>query len=179
MRYMLLLFFTASYFPTNAQLITFKNNAKIYLVRHAEKLTGDDPLLTIEGNKRAGDLMRALKDKEIERIYITEYKRTQHTGDSLRIQLGIDTVHYLSDTSCIDLMSKLKANQDLNRTILIIGHSNTLPTIIRKLGLLDYAPADIPSNEFDNLFLMKFKKGTPSLTKMKFGEPSGASAMMK
>jgi len=67
----------------------------------------------------------------------------------------------------------------LNRTILIIGHSNTLPTIIRKLGLLDYATADIPSNEFDNLFFMKFKEGTPSLTKMKFGEPSGASAMMK
>ena len=35
---------------------------KIYIVRHAEKLKGDDPLLTEEGNKRAGDLMRVLKN---------------------------------------------------------------------------------------------------------------------
>lgn len=179
MRFIFLLSFIASYCPANAQLISFKNNAKIYLVRHAEKLTGDDPLLTTEGNKRAGDLMRALNDKKIVRIYVTEYRRTQHTGDSLSIQLGIDTVHYLSDTSCIDLLNKIKANRDLNRTILIIGHSNTLPTIIKKLGLLDYSAEDIPSNEFDNLFLMKFKKGRPTLTKMKFGQPSGASAMMK
>ena len=179
MRYLLFLLFTASCCTTDAQLITFKNNAKIYLVRHAEKLTGEDPLLTTEGNKRAGDLMRALKDKKVDRIYVTEYHRTQNTGDSLRIYAGIDTVHYLSDTSCIDLVNKIKANHDLNRTILIIGHSNTLPTIIRKLGLSDYSAEDIPSNEFDNLFLMRFKKGVPSITKTKFGEPSGVSAMMK
>lgn len=163
----------------NAQMITFKDDAKIYLVRHAEKLSGNDPSLTTEGNNRAGDLMRVLTDKKIARIYVTEYKRTQNTGDSLRIQSGIDTVHYLSDTSCIDLVNKIKANGDLNRTILIIGHSNTLPTIIRKLGLLEYAAEDIPSNEFDNLFLIKFKKGRPSLTKTKFGLPSGVPAMMQ
>ncbi len=179
MRIILLLFFIAGYFQINAQLITFKTNAKIYLVRHAEKLSGDDPLLTTEGSKRAGDLMRELKGKKIDRIYVTEYRRTQHTGDSLRIQMGIDTVLYLSDTSCIDLISKLKANQDLNSNILIIGHSNTLPTIIRKLGLSDYPAEDIPSNEFDNLFLITFKKGRPSLGKAKFGQPSGASALMK
>lgn len=179
MRYILLLIFIASCCLANAQLITFKDNAKIYLVRHAEKLTGDDPLLTTEGNKRAGDLMRTLKDKKIARIYVTEFKRTQHTGDSLRIQSGIDTVQYLSDTSCIDLLNKIKGNADLNRAILIIGHSNTLPTIIRKLGLPEYASEDIPSNEFDNLFLIRFKKGVPSITKTKFGHPSGASATMK
>lgn len=179
MKFFLLLILMGTYCQTNAQLVSFENSARIYLVRHAEKLTGNDPLLTTEGDKRAGDLMRVLKGKKIGRIYVTEFKRTQNTGDTLRIQSGIDTVHYLSDTSCIDLVNKLKANHDLNRTILIIGHSNTLPTIIRKLGLSDYAPADIPSNEFDNLFLMRFKKGMPSITKMKFGQPSGASAIMK
>jgi hypothetical protein len=50
--------------PINAQSTGFGNKATIYLVRHAEKLTGKDPLLTEQGNKRAGDLMRALKGKK-------------------------------------------------------------------------------------------------------------------
>ncbi|MEI9957485.1 MAG: histidine phosphatase family protein [Ferruginibacter sp.] len=53
------------------------------------KESGKDPVLTKEGNQRAGDLMRTLKDKHIKRIYVTQFKRTQMTGDSLRIQLAL------------------------------------------------------------------------------------------
>jgi len=179
MRFIFALVLSFIGFFAKAQSISFGNKAKIYLVRHAEKLPGEDPLLTTDGNKRAGDLMRTLKDKHIQRIFVTEFKRTQNTADSLRIQLGIDTVHYLSDTSCTDLFGKIKANNDMENTILIIGHSNTIPVIIRKLGIANYPPVDIPSNEFDNLFLVKFKKGKPSLKKMKYGAASGASATMK
>ena len=85
MRFSLLLMLSAIPFSADAQSISFGNKAKVYLVRHAEKISGEDPLLTAGGNKRAGDLMRALKDKNIKRIYVTEYKRTQNTGDSLRL----------------------------------------------------------------------------------------------
>ncbi len=157
----------------------FGDAAKIYLVRHAEKQSGNDPLLTPAGNVRAGDLLRALKDKKIQRIYVTEYRRTQNTGDSLRIQLGIDTVRYLSDTSCIDLFKQIQAHQDMDKAILIIGHSNTIPLMIRKFGLADY-PADyIPDKEFDNLFLVRFKKGKAILEKAKYGASSSASATMQ
>src|SRR4029078_5982747 len=108
MRLILFLLLFAIDLPVNAQTPGFGHKAKIYLVRHAEKLTGKDPLLTEQGNKRAGDLMRTLKGKNIQHIFVTEYRRTQNTGDSLRIQLGIDTIHYLSDTSCIDLFQKIK-----------------------------------------------------------------------
>ncbi len=179
MRFLILLLLLSFGLSVFAQSINFNNNARIYLVRHAEKLTGQDPLLTVDGNKRAGDLMRVLKDKHIRHIYVTEYKRTQNTGDSLRIQRGIDTVHYWSDTACANLFQKIQANADTKGSILIIGHSNTIPTIIRKLGIVNYPLDDIPSTAFDNLFIIRFKKGHPTLKKTRYGASSGPAAAMK
>lgn len=179
MRHILSLVFAIASLTTNAQPVAFTNKAKIYLVRHAEKQSGDDPLLTAEGNKRAGDLMRALKDKNIQRIYVTQYRRTQNTADSLRIQLGIDTVHYLADTLCNDLFAKITSHHDRKKRILIIGHSNTIPVIIRKLGVADYPSGNIPDTAFDNLFLVRFKKGKAYVVRVKYGTSSGASATMQ
>lgn len=57
------------------------------------------------------------------------------------MQLGINTLRYLSDTSCTDLFNKIQTHRDMDKAILVIGHSNTIPLMIRKLGLADY-PAD-------------------------------------
>ena len=179
MRFIFLFIFIVAMFSARSQQINFGNNAKIYLVRHAEKGQGADPLLTDDGNKRAGDLLRALKDKNIRRIYVTEYKRTQNTGDSLRIQLNIDTVHYIGDTTGEDLAKKIIAHNDLDKTILVIGHSNTIPKIIQKLALPGYPRDYIPDREFDNLFLLEYKGGKAILKKMKYGASSGPSATMQ
>src|SRR4051812_12158967 len=76
---------------------TFPDHTNIYLVRHAEKDAGRDPQLTEAGKKRAADLAHILKDKNIQRIYVTDYRRSWMTADSLRIQSGIDTVGYVVD----------------------------------------------------------------------------------
>ena len=99
------------------------NKTNIYIVRHAEKQAGEDPLLTPEGNIRAGDLMRTLKNKRIKRIYVSQFKRTQQTADSMFLQLGIDTVLYNADVSCTDLFNTIEKNHDWNKHILIISHS--------------------------------------------------------
>ena len=179
MQYLLILCLAFVQLNAGAQTPAFKDGARIYLVRHAEKQSGKDPVLTNEGNRRSGDLARALEGQHVQRIYVTEYKRTQHTADSLMIHSGIDTMHYLSDTSCTDLINKIIANNDLDNTILIIGHSNTVPLIIGKLGLAGYPTTYIPDSEFDNLFLLTFKKGKASLKKTKFGAPSATSAKME
>jgi phosphohistidine phosphatase SixA len=152
---------------------------KIYLVRHAEKQTGNDPALTEEGNKRAGALLQTLKKKKLQHIYATQFKRTQMTGDSLRIQLGIDTVLYKADTTGEDVYRKILANNDAGKTILIIGHSNTVPKIIKKLGVTNFVPAVIPDAEFDNLYLITYKKGKAVLKRMKYGAASAVSATMQ
>ena len=168
--------------------IVFKNTTfaqqetgvtKIFIVRHAEKETGKDPVLTPAGNARAGDLMRALQNEGIQKIYVSQYKRTQQTSDSLRIQLKIDTLHYAADTLCDNLVNSIMEHSDFGKTILIIAHSNTIPQIIRKLGVTDYPYGDIPDNEFDNLFVIAYKKEKARVKKMKYGGTSGASAAMK
>lgn len=158
---------------TNAQAAT-----KIFIVRHAEKGTGNDPLLTPAGNKRAGDLMRALQNEGIQKIYVSQFRRTQNTGDSLRIQFRIDTVHYAADTICDNLINAIMAHRDFGKTILIIGHSNTIPQIIRKLGVKDYPYGDIPDGEFDNLFVITYKNGKAKVKKLRYGARSGVSASM-
>ena len=152
---------------------------RIYIVRHAEKETGKDPVLTPAGNIRAGDLMRILKNESVQKIYVSRYNRTRMTGDSMRIQLGIDTVHYTADTLCDALINTIMEHRDFGKTILIIAHSNTIPKIIRKLGILDYPQADIPDNEFDNLFLITYKNEKAKVKAMKYGAKSGVSAAMQ
>lgn len=153
-------------------------NSAIYIVRHAEKQTGTDPLLTEEGNKRAGDLARELKDKKIKKIYVTEYLRTQHTADSLQLQLGIDTIQVMADTSCTALFAAISNNNDWNKPILIITHSNIIQKIIYKLGITDFPQQNIPEKEFDNLYRVSVKNKQPVLTHTKYGKPSATSATM-
>ena len=155
------------------------SGTKIYLVRHAEKDTGNNPQLTAAGRSRAGDLLHTLQNKNIQRIYATQYRRTQQTGDSLRIQLHTDTLLYKADTSGQSIYEKIIAAGDAGKTILIIGHSNTVPKIIRKLGAVNFPSADIPDTEFDNLYLITYKKGKVKVKQLKYGERSGASAKMR
>jgi broad specificity phosphatase PhoE len=168
--------------------IAFKNTSfaqqesavtKIFIVRHGEKEAGKDPVLTPAGNIRAGDLMRALQNEGVQKIYVSQYKRTQNTADSMRIQLKINTVQYIADTLCDDLVNSIMENGDFGKTILIIAHSNTIPQIIRKFGVTDYPYGDIPDNEFDNLFVITYKKEKAKLKKMKYGAKSGVSAAMQ
>lgn len=158
---------------------------KIYFVRHAEKESGSDPVLTPDGNKRAGDLARSLKDKHIRRIYVTQFQRTQMSADSMRLLLGIDTVHYLADDNGADLLKKIAAHHDFNTTILVVGHSNTIPNYIKNVGVSNYPQANIPDNEFGLLFKVYYRRPflfTPYKAHVaitKYGAASGASAAMQ
>jgi phosphohistidine phosphatase SixA len=142
-------------------------------------------VLTTNGNKRAGDLMRTLKNKNIKRIYVTQFKRTQMTADSMRLQFGIDTVHYNADENGIDLFNKIAAHGDFNKTILIIGHSNTVPDYIKKAGVTNYPQVNIVDTEFDNLYKVYYRK--PFLSSAfkahvkhgKYGTVSAVSAAMQ
>lgn len=157
----------------------FDTKTIIYLVRHAEKDTGKNPILTANGMQRSGELMRILADKHIRRIYVTQFRRSQLTADSFSRVMHIDTVHYTADTTGNDLVSKINEKKDWGKTILVVGHSNTIPGLIRKLGVEYYIVKELPDMEFDNLFMITYKKHNPKLTVTKYGAPSGPSAKMQ
>lgn len=155
---------------------------RFYLVRHAEKAdnTSNPPLKNPEGLVRAGDLMRFLTFKKVKRIYVTEFLRTQMTADSMHLQLHIDTVHYKAEENGNDLFAKISAHSDFaNKTILIVGHSNTVPDYIKKLGVINYPQADIPGSQFDNIYKVYYKRSflwfgrlKAYVTAMKYGVPT-------
>jgi broad specificity phosphatase PhoE len=154
-------------------------NTTIYLVRHAEKDTGNNPALTAGGRQRAGDLMRYLKKEKISHIYCTPYKRTEMTADSVRINKGIEVIHYSPKATWMELTDLLKKNNDLGKKVLFIGHSNTVPLLIKNFGVTDYPQVDLPDNAFDDIFIIRFKKGKATVKHKKYGLPSGSSSSMQ
>jgi 2,3-bisphosphoglycerate-dependent phosphoglycerate mutase len=122
----------------------------IFVVRHAEKAPSSDkdPNLSEAGSKRADSLAKLLKDANISTIYATEFKRTQQTGAPLAKALGIElTIVPAKDTAT--LSAKLR---DLHGNALVVGHGNTIPDLIKTLGIAD--PISISENDYDNLFVV-------------------------
>lgn len=150
----------------------FKGKRTFYIVRHAEKDTGNNPVISAIGKERAGDLYRVLKNKKIGLVMVTQYRRTGMTADSLRIYNNIDSIQYAADATGDKLLEAVQQRTGNANNILIVGHSNTLPAIIRKLGVASYTIKELPETAFDNLFIVTIKKGKAKLKQLKYGKPA-------
>ena len=131
----------------------------VFVVRHAERAdTGTqrqtDPPLSVAGEARAQKLAAMLADAGVKDIFATELKRTQDTSKPLVIKTGV-AVEQVAATDTALLIAKIKSHP--NDVVLVVGHSNTLPAILRALAGVDVAIAD---NEYDNLFVVVPATGT-------------------
>lgn len=140
-------FVIASLFSTLADA----QHPNIFLVRHAERaaISGHVPTdtgLSREGQARAQSLARLLKDCKITAIYTSEYRRTQETAAPLAKSLGIKPEIIPAD-DVRSLVAKLRTSRG---NVLVVGHSNTLPWILRDLGIIDWIT--IGESDYDNLF---------------------------
>ncbi len=133
-------------------LVVFTANAgpTIFFVRHAEKATtgGDDMDLSEAGRARAESLATVLKDADISEIYTTEFKRTQQTAAPLAKALHLETTT-ISSKDRAALVAKLQGSSG---NILVVGHSNTIPELLKTLGTS--SAVNIADNDYDNLFVL-------------------------
>jgi broad specificity phosphatase PhoE len=122
----------------------------IFFVRHAEKATtgGDDMDISEAGRVRAESLATLLKDAEISAIYTTEFKRTQQTAAPVAKALHLEPA-VISSKDRPALITKLQASSG---NVLVVGHGNTIPDLIKTLGIT--APINIADNDYDNLFVV-------------------------
>ena len=160
------------FFPAaNAQV---SNNAKrtFFVVRHAEKDTGSNPAISLAGQKRAGDLFRKLQDERIDLILVSQYRRTGMTADSVRMYKQVDTLQYAADATGESVSKIIAALPEKYKHILIVGHSNTVPAIIRMLGGKEYTVKDLPDSEYDNFFTVLQFADKSVVKAEKFGEMS-------
>jgi phosphohistidine phosphatase SixA len=151
----------------------------VFLVRHAEKAPNppEDPPLLESGNIRSQELARILGKAGIKAIYTSQFLRTKQTAEPLAKHLGIAATtipikmsasnpREISKQSISEIVEKVFERAGDN--VLIVGHSNTVPEVIRGLGG-DAVPT-IDEKEFDDLFVVTvYSKKKAKVTHLKYG----------
>jgi len=144
----------------------------VIVVRHAERADGGappasmsgapaDPPLSAAGDARALRLASMLADAGVTAIFATEFKRTQDTAKPLASRLGVP-VETMKAADTAALIAKLKA-EHAKDVVLVVGHSDTVPAVIKAYGGLDVKIAD---QEYDNIFIVV--PATGATTRIRF-----------
>ena len=154
-------------------LLTAANAAAqstVFVVRHAEradagtaaaKMTGADPDLSAAGHTRAASLAAALKDARLTAIFTSEYKRTHQTAEPLAKAAGLS----LTQVPSKDVKTLVDKVSSAAGTVLVVGHSNTIPELLNGLGVPD--TITIGESDFDNLFIVVLG-AKPALIRLHF-----------
>lgn len=108
-------------------------SATYLLVRHAEKdvATGKDPPLTAAGEARAQRLAAVLADQPLDAIYSSPTRRTRQTAAPVAHAKRLAIVDY--DPADADAFARRLRSEHPTGTVLVVGHSDTLPPLARAL----------------------------------------------
>ena len=146
----------------------------IFVVRHAERaatndpnaskrMMADDPPLTAVGQARAARLATMLASAGIKRIFTTEFQRTRQTAAPLADKVKITPVMAAAN----DPAPLIRQLQQATGNVLVVGHANTIPDILKKLGVKD--AVTIADDQYDDLFIVIRRVGEPStLIRLKY-----------
>lgn len=118
------------------------------IVRHAEKAADDpkDPSLSELGRMRAQRLAERLRDAPVSAVYATGYRRTQQTAAPTATAHRLDVITYDAAMPATDFAAELRAARTAG-TVLVVGHSNTVPAIVGALCACEVAP--LRENEYE------------------------------
>jgi broad specificity phosphatase PhoE len=148
----------------------------IFLVRHAERASSaDDSLLSPSGEQRARCLANTLKDAHISAIFATDVKRTQQTAAPVAGEFNIQT-RIIPKANSAEVVKQIEQND--RQPVLVVGHADTLPTIVQQLGA-----GSIPKfgdREYDRLIVVPVVNGkAQSFTLLRYcsGGCEGAASM--
>ncbi|MBX3462159.1 MAG: nuclear transport factor 2 family protein [Planctomycetes bacterium] len=137
----------------------------ILLVRHAERADASrDTGLSAAGEVRAGRLAAALRDLPLAAVYVSEFRRTAATVAPLCAARGLSpTVVPADDVQ--GLVERLRRHP--GQTVLVCGHSNTLPQVLDALGAP--ATAAIGDGEYDRLFVVLADAEGANVVPLRYG----------
>lgn len=132
MRHALLLFLAG--LAGCASMPAMRDGGATYLlVRHAEKdvTAGKDPPLTTIGEARAQRLAASLADQPLDAIYSSPTRRTRQTAAPVARAKAQEVIAY-DPADAAAFARRLRAEHPAG-TVLVIGHSDTLPPLARAL----------------------------------------------
>jgi len=142
----------------------------IMIVRHADR-AGSADSLSAAGVVRASDLAQATKMASLRAIYVSDTRRARDTAAAVAAMTHLAPETYPAK-EC-DALVKRILHDHLGESVLVVGHSNTVPLLIAAAG----GPkiADLDEKEFDGLYVVVVT-GTPecgaTLVTLQYGAPS-------
>ena len=142
----------------------------IVCVRHAEKAdSSTDTALSPAGMARAAALASALRDAEIDAIYVSPFRRTQQTAAPLATLRGVTPV--VDPQTDADALVKTIRMKHPSGHVLVVGHSDSVPEILKALGHAPSVPVKIDDSEFDHMFVVvPAATGPPNVVHMHYGK---------
>ncbi|MGH2666696.1 histidine phosphatase family protein [Flavobacterium sp.] len=134
-----------------------------YLIRHAEKMDNSkNPDLSAIGSERAGNWNRIFSAISFDAIYSTDYKRTIQTATPIAEKNKKEISIYNPQSVTITEFKK----ETSGKTVLIVGHSNTIPTFVNLLiGKKTFG--DIEETVFGNLYIITLTEDSVSYQLLK------------
>ena len=104
---------------------------QVFVMRHLQAESGADPALTAEGRRQALLLADWFRKADRPRaIYVSRFLRAKETAAPLAARLGLRPIVY-DPVNSDALVTTVKAEPG---TVLVVGHSNTVPDIVEGLG---------------------------------------------
>ena len=146
-------------------------DAVYFIVRHAEKAgePESDPPLSEKGKRRAEDLKRVLRSIKIDAVFSTGFNRTNQTVEQVAKPRDL-VVSEIPIHATAKFVKILRARYK-DQTVLIAGHSNTVPELIKQLGVPEEQVPEVTEKDYDNLFIVTVsEEGQASLTHLHYGE---------
>jgi broad specificity phosphatase PhoE len=123
-------------------------------MRHLQAETGEDPGLTAAGRREAQLLANWFENSDKPHtIFVTRYRRSQETAAPLAARLRILPIVY--DPSNNDAL--IQAVSAKGGNVLVVGHSNTVPDIVERLG--GARPAPIEHHEHGDIWRVPGRGG--------------------
>ena len=121
-----------------------------YFIRHAEKAdSSKNPDLSEKGLERAQEWKALFSDINFDAVYSTDFNRTIQTIQP--IVAGNNQLLKIYNPKMIDVELFKKETQ--GKTILIVGHSNTVPNMVNQI-IKENKYVDIAENQFGNLYII-------------------------
>jgi broad specificity phosphatase PhoE len=130
----------------------------VILVRHAEKADQSaDPVLSEAGQARAEALAARLSTVSVDLILTSPLQRTGLTATPVAeangLQLQAISLEGGAHAHVAAMVERIKVQPE-DATVLVVGHSNTIPLIARALG---QSTPDIADCEYDRLLTIQLE----------------------
>jgi broad specificity phosphatase PhoE len=150
----------------------------VIVVRHAEKAAAPaaDPPLTAAGVARAEALVGVVRDAGVSVIISTQFARTRATAApaAALLRLAPEIVDARAPNH-EQLVAEGVLARHRGETVLVVGHSNTVPGIVAALGAP--RPAPICDAEYDNVYVVVVPpRGPATATHARYGAASAVDA---